>query len=548
MFSSTEELANFVGTMSWNGASAVQNLLSQPFADIKLFDDAREKIETLANDIDLGGAFSKAKLKITANTSAVFDFGLASLGLQRLVEFYSEQLEREHPKAFESYDAVAGLVPNVLVEKNEFEQYYVVYNGTKYLLEKRQKGTTVLKRANPSIKLILMNGMLVPENHTDPDVAAYLGFTSSQKKSYIEFEKQGGKTPYIDLLVPLNFLSGYTGLDALNSLLPAIMAARFFEMAGIQTRILAGRVAGEYNGVSASPYNDSVVDYDRKIVPPPPNAQYNKTLFVTDLDLPPYYEAFPIANTAVFTILKHRGKEPDYNAIGQLLATDVGRSMVADFSYFMWDEKAAAGARNYRKNVSTGYKGLWYAYPSTMIMVGKVFGKYTNYVYKENAWGDFREMGSYLPTPFNPCPPLLSLGAWIATDEYSLADSIKDGSLLLHNHPFGYSFWMLIDRAELALSKNETKVMVRINKRLRAEGYDDNHIKDYVKYLANIVFTDTLLDPLESLKLSYPSGWPQDKAVPPQYYPIMPETQKFNYNKAQSFMKSYENMMNKFKP
>jgi hypothetical protein len=264
-----------------------------------MFDEAREKIETLANSIDLGGAFEKAKLKITDNASGIFDFGLASLGLQRLVEFYSAELEKKHPKAFEKYDAVAGLVPNVLVDKNEFEQYFVEYDGTRYLLEKRQKGTTILKRANPSLALIEKNGMMIPENSTDPEIARELGFTSSQKKSYIEFEKIGGRTPYIDIIIPLNFLMSGFGLNSLNSIMPAVMAAKFFERAGVQTRIMVGRVAGQasmWGQNPPEPYTDSVTKRLTRQVPPPPNT-INKSSWATSYlsfrdQIPPaFYEA-----------------------------------------------------------------------------------------------------------------------------------------------------------------------------------------------------------------------------------------------------------------
>ena len=304
LFSGIEELAQFVEDASKQGRIISSprdflKLLNQPFKNIGMFDEAREKIETLANSIDLGGAFEKAKLKITDNASGIFDFGLASLGLQRLVEFYSAELEKKHPKAFEKYDAVAGLVPNVLVDKNEFEQYFVEYDGTRYLLEKRQKGTTILKRANPSLALIEKNGMMIPENSTDPEIARELGFTSSQKKSYIEFEKIGGRTPYIDIIIPLNFLMSGFGLNSLNSIMPAVMAAKFFERAGVQTRIMVGRVAGQasmWGQNPPEPYTDSVTKRLTRQVPPPPNT-INKSSWATSYlsfrdQIPPaFYEA-----------------------------------------------------------------------------------------------------------------------------------------------------------------------------------------------------------------------------------------------------------------
>jgi hypothetical protein len=560
LFSNVDDLRQFVNQNPKvvSEPNDFIDLLSSPFKDIGMFEEAREKIETLANSIDLGGAFEKSKLKITDNPSGIFDFGLASLGLQRLVEFYSAELEQKHPRAFEQDDAVAGLVPNVLVEKNDFEQYFVEYDGTRYLLEKRQKGTTILKRANPSLALIEKNGMMIPKNSTDPEIARELGFTSSQKKSYIEFEKLGGKTPYIDIIIPLNFLVEGYGVNALRSILPAVMAAKFFERAGVQTRIMVGRVAADDTGWSRwllKPYKDDVANFLFRTIPPAPNginktASAQENLKFADLIPPAYYEVLPIANTVVMTTVKDRGKETDYNVIGQLLVNSTGKNSSAEIGYNMFLDKQQDGAKNFRSGISTGGKGLWYTYPSIMTMVGRVFGKYVNYVAKNNLWGDKREMGSYIPTSFTPTPALLTLGSWVATQEYDLEQSIKDDSLLLHNHPFGYSFWMLIDRAELALSSNSAKVMKRIHKRLNEEGYGTQEIEDYLKEVSNSVFSETAIDPKEMLELAFPAqaSTISQEAVPPQYYPQTEEMRKFYAKKGEEFLRSYQDMLNRMKP
>jgi len=133
-FNSTEEMRQWLGTMSPNevdrlGFTDFEKIIGADFDRLKDFDEARSAIERLGNSIDLGGAFEKDRLEITDDASGIFDFGLASLGLQRLVEFYSAELANEHPRAFEQQDAIAGIVPNILVDKNEFDQYSVEYNG-----------------------------------------------------------------------------------------------------------------------------------------------------------------------------------------------------------------------------------------------------------------------------------------------------------------------------------------------------------------------------------------------------------------------------------
>jgi hypothetical protein len=362
----------------------------------------------------------------------------------------------------------------------------------------------------------------------------------------------------MDIIIPLNFLMSGAGLNSLNSIMPAVMAAKFFERAGVQTRIMVGRVAGQPSFMGQNPpepYTDSVTKSLDRNIPPPKNTT-NKSKWATsslpfkDQIPPPFYECLPIGNTVALTVVKHRGKDTDYNAIGQLLVNSLGKDSTSEFAWNMFDVKEPQGAANYRDRVETASKGLWYTYPSIMTMVGRVFGKYANYVAKNSLWGDKREVGSYLVTPFTPSPPLLTLGAWIATKEYDLEDSIKDESLLMHNHPFGYSFWMLIDRAELALSSNSSKVMKRIHKRLNEEGYDSAEIESYLTEIANSVFAEAGIDPVQMLELRDPAqaAWIRERAVPPQYYPTADETLKFYEKKHDEFLRSFQDMLNRMKP
>ena len=558
LFNSIEEVLQWLATkdkyeVDSLGFGSFERLMNDAFPEMDAFDEARARIEMLANTIDLGGAFTKSKLEITDNQSGIFDFGLASLGLQRLVEFFSEKLASEHPRAFEEYDVIAGVVPNVLVDKNEFDQYSVVYGGKTYLLEKRQKGTTLITRGDPSIRLVEKNGMLVPENATDPEIASLLGFTSSQKKSYIQFKKEGGRTPYIDLIVPLNWLvGGAGGSNALNSLLPAVMAAKFFERAGVQTRILTGRIATDPTGGATirdkNPYVNELREYDIR-VPAAPNSPLPKDLLIEDVSLTPKYECLPIANVVNLLVLKKRGEEPDYNSIGQLLVTPEGRGMTGAYGFYMWDRAEQRGAKNYLSRPGTGSGGVWYLYPSTMSLIGRVVGKWSNFVAANNLWGDKREQGSFTLNPYQPSPPLLTFGTWIAATDYDLDSSIKQDTLLLHNHPFGHAFWRIIDKAELALSTDSSKVMSRIFKRLVSQGYDNKVIEGYLREMAQDVFITASIDPLEMLVATNQSKMTEAEiraqAVPPNYYPVNEEVKAFYERRGKEFLKSYQNMISR---
>ena len=76
LFSGIEELSQFIEDSGKkdrvvSDPKELLKVLNEPFENIGMFDEAREKIETLANSIDLGGAFEKAKLKITLKPSTV---------------------------------------------------------------------------------------------------------------------------------------------------------------------------------------------------------------------------------------------------------------------------------------------------------------------------------------------------------------------------------------------------------------------------------------------------------------------------------------------
>lgn len=547
VFQTLDEWRDWLKSPSGSGTTSAKVIdqLGKEFKHIRLFDEARERIEEIASNIDLGGAFEKDRLKITDNPSGVFDFGLASLGLQRLIEFYSQTLADEYPDAFAEYEALAGIVPNVLVDKNEFEQYYVVYNGKKYILEKRQKGTTIIQRANPSVKLINRSGVLVPENATDPEVASVLGFTSVQKKSYIEFNKKSGRTPYIDLIVPLNFLvSSDIGLNSLTAILPAVMAAKFFERAGIGTRIWAGRIIAETRGDVPEPFDGFVVSEKSLRVAQPQNPvgnqPQNPLLSIPDITFPDYYQVKPVKNRSALILLKQRFKEADYNAIGQTLVDEDGKVAVVSTALDLFRK---AGARN----TGNTYNGrmVWYAFPSAMNMVGNVFGKYQNYISKNNLWGDRAKEGSYMIDKFDPSPEELVLGTWIALDSYDIEKSIQDGTILLHNHPFGYSFWLIIDRAEMALGTDEGKIITRVFKRLTKEGYTPEQIEKYLLYVAYLAFNNLAVNPLESLR-AYKQA--DITAEPSEYYPANPQTEKFAAKKQKAIMKAFRDMISRQKP
>lgn len=194
--------------------------------------------------VNMGGAFEKSKLIITDDKRGIFDFGLASKGLYRLPEFFSDELKKESPLEF--IQELPGVVPPDFVRTNQLEQFWYdsVSLNKSFLLERRQKGTTNMLDVNRDAKIILdENGMM----YTDPLFYknAKLEFATTTKKSYIMFEKKGGKAKMVDLYVGVGGLQSLSYQGFLARAMPLFLCARFFESVGIKTRINATRMYRE---------------------------------------------------------------------------------------------------------------------------------------------------------------------------------------------------------------------------------------------------------------------------------------------------------------
>ena len=68
--------------------------------------------------LNLGGETEKSKLVTTAKPIGVFDFSLASTGLYRVTEYYSDKLAKEYPDKFKIYELPSGVVPPNLVKQD----------------------------------------------------------------------------------------------------------------------------------------------------------------------------------------------------------------------------------------------------------------------------------------------------------------------------------------------------------------------------------------------------------------------------------------------
>jgi len=198
----------------------------------ELLENVLLAFDEILADIDMGGSFKKSKLIITDRPQGIFDFGLASLGLFAEKEFYSEKLAKESPNEFT--DEPKGVVPPIFVTKNQLGDFWYVSNSTgkKYKMTQQDKGTqeAIEKGYSP---------LNIPSK--------FKSFKTKQKRSYLLFKKEGGKSQTVDLYVPVGGLGGMEESGMLQRALPLFMAARFFESVGIRTRLNSARVY-ESNG------------------------------------------------------------------------------------------------------------------------------------------------------------------------------------------------------------------------------------------------------------------------------------------------------------
>jgi len=197
------------------------------YIEQELLDNVVLAFDEILADIDMGGSFKKSKLIITDRTQGIFDFGLASLGLFSEKEFYSEKLAEDSPLEFPNEPK--GVVPPLFVTLNQLNDYWYVSNvtGKKYKMTQQEKGTQEA----------------IYDGYSPNEIPIkYKSFKTKQKKSYLMFKKEGGKTKMVDLYVPMGGLSEMTPSGMLQRSLPLFMAARFFESVGIRTRLNCARV------------------------------------------------------------------------------------------------------------------------------------------------------------------------------------------------------------------------------------------------------------------------------------------------------------------
>jgi hypothetical protein len=255
--------------------SALDKVSDSEYADYKTFTDYLDKtkpefkkikevskvfIENIKTLINLGGLFSNDRIIVTEDARGVFDFGLASLGLYRPIEFYSKNLyddivsdNVENPNG--TLDLEIGVVNPEMVNKKvagSITSFVFTYLGKNYDCERRQKGATKVFNnfSNDCFLKANNDGILITYYLSNKDKvyngngSIKLKYASSNKKSYLIYNKKDDSVKNVDIFMPVNFLSVTDSTRAI-ALLPAYLISASLEEFGIQSRISALRLGSD---------------------------------------------------------------------------------------------------------------------------------------------------------------------------------------------------------------------------------------------------------------------------------------------------------------
>lgn len=173
--------------------------------------------------LNLGGETEKSKLVTTDKPIGIFDFSLASRGLYRVPEYYSQRLAEEKPDRFEGYDLPKGVVPpTYITQTNLFgKNVFTFIDGQEeYNCEIRQKGQSAIEQGinNASLK-----------------------FATRNRKVYLTYKRNRGKVKYVEIYSVFYYTSLDTDLQFAIRHIPAIMVADYLESIGIKVRFYMTR-------------------------------------------------------------------------------------------------------------------------------------------------------------------------------------------------------------------------------------------------------------------------------------------------------------------
>jgi hypothetical protein len=213
------------------------------FSDMPLLESALNSFSDIRKNLDLGGDFDSARMKFTSLPKGVFNFGIASKGLYRKVEYYDET----HGVVVDS---------NLVLQSEINKAPYYNFKGNKVYLRKQQEGTSLVEKYCKDVKVQYSetNKLHLPfkddkiyngcgfEVDKVKGIFAKLKYATTTKKVYMYREKLGGGiSPFVDLFIVAGGLAGIDTENMLAKNLPTFIVADILEKAGVKVRIYGVR-------------------------------------------------------------------------------------------------------------------------------------------------------------------------------------------------------------------------------------------------------------------------------------------------------------------
>jgi hypothetical protein len=437
------------------GIDVSQNTINQTipttYPNINVLNQIVNNFDEYKQKIDSGGSFKKARLRLSEDKRFIFSFALAGKGLFRVPEYYSEELSKTHPKAFNSAGMaasdetmVAGVVDINLVQSAMLANetvFFINFEDKEYMLRQQQKGTAYMLLNNLNAVLKKDEGGM---SYADPsfygDVS--LVFSSGFKKSYIEIPKEGGEAKAVDIYIPFDLVD-QNNQSRMTPSIPLILASEYFVKARIKVRLNILRAIGkttQKNGYVSTMMVFTVKDFDEPL---------------------------------------------DWNRIGVLRGLFEAGATQAQLATGIWgyEYKEIDGGQilNDELYLATGGYGGYLTYDDQSILNGE-FARYKNWMYEEAAKGNINS--KLVPKPLML---LISTEGLLEKDfdNRVISNATNSTNILIRER-----FNQLLDLVDLYFNTKTNQVVSRIATRFEELNKSEIELKNYLIGLAGQLYRD----------------------------------------------------------
>lgn len=226
----------------------------------KSFNKINMLFESAPFKLNLGGQTEKTKLTATDKPMGIFDFSLASRGMYKVPEYYSEKLAKEFPDKFKDFDLPSGVVPpNLITQKieNGDKVYFLQDDDGIFDCEIRQKGKTAIE---------------------DGVEGAKLKYATRNRKVYLTHKRNKGKVKYVEIYSLFYYTSMNGDIQYAIRHIPAMMVADYLESIGVMTRIYMTRFVVLDQSMTLKKETPQGVDLPMYKIAP--NPKFKTSLFI----------------------------------------------------------------------------------------------------------------------------------------------------------------------------------------------------------------------------------------------------------------------------